>query len=299
MIPFFRRRQEEREELPKVFRQDIFPKNVKTQIWMIWQNAFEYRYQREKAEQTICLYLRKEIGVETIGAGLISGDMYGFNAWSYGMELKNFLFSSLHAEGQMGVDFSLTVVQCMLIYIKDEEKITDINKRFKIAGMGYRVIERKLIPFSNEHMIVEVVEPAIKLLHQKYFDAANKEFLQAFDSYKTGDYKESINAAIRAVESVLKSIADRTKKFSYSKTDTLTPLLKSFIGAGFLPAYFTNFANSLENVLKNAGEIRNAESGHGKADKASKDLEEHYVEYVLNQTASTILFIVQSSKLKG
>lgn len=290
--PFFQKQKEARGEVPTVFKTGIFPGNVKVQVWMV----FEQHYQQNTWKFTeVCIaivkYLREEIGCHQLIDGYFWGGDLMDKVYLYSKELQEFFYNT-----DKGVDYSLSVVDCITTQLSEEE-IEKINYRFRQAGMGYKIIEGNIIPYTDEHMMVNTIEPAIKLLHQKKFSAANAEFISAFEFYKKGNNKEAINAAIRCVETVLKTIADETGKFKYTNKDGLSKLIDSYVKSGILPKYFDNFSAHLSEVLKVPGVIRNQETGHGDSGIEADELDDYYVEYVLNLVASTVLFLIKSAGL--
>ena len=81
------------------------------------------------------------------------------------------------------------------IAITADDAITELNERFRRAGVGYRFEAGKLIRVDSELLHSEVVQPALGFLHQKGFEGPRAEFLKAHDHYRAGETKAAITEA--------------------------------------------------------------------------------------------------------
>ena len=87
--------------------------------------------------------------------------------------------------------------------------INELNNRFKEHGVGYQFIENKIIRTDSELLHVETVKPALNLLNQRHYKGAQQEFLGAYEHYRLGKNKESLNDCLKSFESTMKAICDK------------------------------------------------------------------------------------------
>ena len=73
-----------------------------------------------------------------------------------------------------------------------DNSISELNYRFKQYGLGYEFTNGELIKKTNEIIHSEIIQPALKLLHDEKFKGAEDEFLLAFSNYKDGKNKDAI-----------------------------------------------------------------------------------------------------------
>ena len=59
------------------------------------------------------------------------------------------------------------------------EAIEELNQRFREHGVGYQLSGGQIIRVDNEFVHAEVIKPALALLSDNVFAAANEEFLSA------------------------------------------------------------------------------------------------------------------------
>ncbi|MDP1797801.1 MAG: hypothetical protein Q8K78_09980 [Planctomycetaceae bacterium] len=166
----------------------------------------------------------------------------------------------------------------------------EINHRFKESGVGYYFDTHGsiLIRVDNTLTHDSAIKPVLQMLSEKRFKSANAEFLQAFDDYKKGDFSDCVVKCCAAFESVLKIICDG-KNWPYSHNDTCGPLVTAVVKNGALESMVIE-------PLKLIGIIRNKKSiAHG-AGTADKSVSEALARYCLNLTASSILYVVESTR---
>ena len=148
-------------------------------------------------------------------------------------------------------------------------------------------IPPQLIRKDNEHLHKEAVIPALRLLHEEGFAGADAEYRRAHEHYRKGAYKECLNECLKAFESTMKTICAR-KKWSYNQTDTASALIEICLNNGLLPSFMKPHLGAIPTV-------RNKLSGHGQGEHP-KDVPKFYAEYLLHETAATIVFLVDAYK---
>ncbi len=130
------------------------------------------------------------------------------------------------------------------------------------------------------------VEPALTLLRDKQLTSANKEFLDALEDYRKGDYGDCLVKCGSAFESTMKLICDR-KGWSYSQTDTARPLLQVIFQNSQLEQ------NHFEQALMNIATLRNKLSNAHGAGTQQRNIPQHLAKYAINATAAAILLLVE------
>lgn len=85
----------------------------------------------------------------------------------------------------------------------------DLNTMLEFHNSAYRIIDKKVIPISNEQELSEISE-ACKT-GQKAIDHHMKRAVEIFSNRETKDYQNTIKEAISAVEASVKLINGSTK----------------------------------------------------------------------------------------
>jgi hypothetical protein len=156
-----------------------------------------------------------------------------------------------------------------------------IEQDAKVIAAYPQVIRRE-----DEMTHTWAVEPTLTLLRDKSFTSANKEFIEALEDYRKGDYGDCLTKCGSSFESTMKIICDRNK-WPYKQTDTAAPLLKRILNNSQLdPSIF-------EQSLINIATIRNKLSKSHGSGVQQKNIPQHVAKYAINATAAAILLIVE------
>src|SRR5207249_9850420 len=97
----------------------------------------------------------------------------------------------------------------------------------------------------------EVVKPALSILAEKRFRAANEEFGKAHQHYRQRRYQESIADCLKAFESTMKVIC-ATHKWPSNPGVTAKALIKTCFDHDLIPGYLESQFASLRSVWKAA-----------------------------------------------
>ena len=128
--------------------------------------------------------------------------------------------------------------------------------------------------------------PTLELLREPGYEFANKEFLEALEDYRKGDYGDCLTKCGSSFESVLKILC---KKKGWPHTgDTAAPLLRAVIDGSGLESFF-------EAPLIVVATIRNKLSKAHGSGTSPRDVTEAKAEYAINATAAAILLLVKHS----
>ena len=176
-----------------------------------------------------------------------------------------------------------------------DDAITELNERFRRAGVGYLFEGGMIMRVDSELVHSEVVQPALQFLNEPGFEGPREEFLRAHGHYRSGEMEDAIIDANNAFESTLKAVCDQ-RDWSYEAGARASDLLRLVRREGLLPQYLDNSFDQLSATLSSGlPQVRNEHGahGHGSTPRTTPD----YVgAYALHLAAANILFIVEAHK---
>ncbi len=177
--------------------------------------------------------------------------------------------------------------------IDPDNAIEELNARFKEHGVGYQFESNEIIRVDSQFIHSEAVKPTLTLLgSKKTYKGANEEFLKAHEHYRHRRYKESLVEALKAFESVMKTIC-HNQKWTYSQTDTAKKLIEILFQNNLVPTYMQAQFTSLRTLLESGvPTVRNKLGGHGQG-TANITVSESLASYALNLSAANILLLVR------
>lgn len=197
------------------------------------------------------------------------------------------------------------------ISISPENAVKELNHRFKENNLGYEYIDGKIIRIDRKFTHNEIVKPALKLLYEEEFEAANEEFITAHIKYREGcakgsveDYKNAIINCNKAFESTMKIICERKKELvpTYNNKHTANELINDLIQAKIIPNHLENSFHGLKNALKgikasleNGLPVIRNRVGHGNGINIEV-VNEELVTYAINMAATNIVLLVNIYK---
>lgn len=173
--------------------------------------------------------------------------------------------------------------------------IEELNIRFKENGVGYQFVEGEIVRVDSELIHVEAVKPALKLLNETNYLGAQQEFLSAYEHYRHGKHKESLNDCLKSFESTMKAICDK-HEWPYQTNDTAKKLIQVCFENGLVPTFWQHQFTSLHSLLESGIPTgRNKLSGHGQGTSLTV-VPDYLVAYMLHMTASTLVFLTTAEK---
>ena len=304
---FSKRQKKLKGDVPDVYTYDNVPNALRVQIVHIWydvignsDNYFSYRENVKSAYKFIVDTLCREYGF----FHLPSHDKY--NDRMYLNELANFFLNEKEIEKVIDViELSFNVINH---FTKDynylnrhnsseliEDAINELNNRFKEHGIGFQFVENEIIRIDSELLHTEAVKPALKLLNQKNYQGTQEEFLSAYEHYRHGKNKESLNDCLKAFESTMKAICDK-HKWQYQANATAKTLIQICFDKDLVPSFWQTQLTSLRSMLESSIPTgRNKLSGHGQGTE-STTIPNYLVAYMLHMTASTLVFLTTAEK---
>lgn len=300
---FTKRQKQLKGEVADIWIYDPIPTPLRVQIANIWLDCFGDS-QGNPAYQFLHKTLANEFGMFNfpITSQGDAGALIDFfvnrasTAQALDMIHVSFQYACFHHASE-----EIQSRQWRAIYrvkITSDQAISELNSRFLEHGLGYQFVAGDspgLVKKANEHLHEEAVTPALRLLREEGFKGANEEYRTAHEHYRHGRQKECLNECLKAFESTMKTICKR-RKWPYKETDTAKSLIDTCLKKGLLPAslqsHLTTIAAALESAIPT---LRNKMSGHGDGDEPKK-VPQFYAEYLLHETAVTIVFMVEALK---
>ena len=298
MKPFFRRKQEERGEIPSVWQRDDFSHNIKNQIWLELKESERFFICGgygitlfDKIVNNISNYIKLETGttscINNNGAdfcyGCLMTGILGFNKTDIAFTIvESFLNRLISFDA-----FDILEPKSDIIRI-----VENVNYRFREARIGYQfnVDAKCLLPFDDEIIFENAIEPAFNFLNVNGFEKAKSLFKDAFNYYINKDYEDAVNNCTKALESVIKTILQK-QGVEYTKKDGITRLIDLLFSLDTFKAEHNDFICGLRNVFKEIPAVRNKESGHGKAESEIGNLDEPKTKLILNLAATLITYL--------
>lgn len=171
-----------------------------------------------------------------------------------------------------------------------------LNTKFLEYGFGYEfnLDCGHIIRVDNKLTHQEIVKPSLHLLTDKRFLSANDEYLKAHEAYKNGNSKEVFINCCSSLESVMKIVIG-LNDWEMPRSSTSSLLIDTLIENKFFKPYYSNILNNLKEVISITSKVRNKEGGHGAGtEELCNDMS--LMTYVINITASTILFLMEHQK---
>ena len=278
---FSYRKQVANGDTPDVYAYDDLPKSLRVQVVRILTNAVNQH--GEHAWASIHDALAQEYGVFELGEQPRA-------SWSSHRRCAEFLC------GSSSVDQALDMIEVAMSYaaqncdpLATHNAIMELNERFRRASVGYRYEDGKVCRVDSELFHSEVVQPALRFLHERGFEGPRDEFMQAHGHYRAGETKDAIIDANNAFESTLKTICDQ-RGWQYQNGARASDLLKVVREKGLLPDYLGNSFDQLAATLKSGlPKVRGEEGAHGQGSRP-RATPDYVAAYALHLAAAKILF---------
>jgi Domain of unknown function (DUF7014)/AbiJ N-terminal domain 4/HEPN domain len=177
--------------------------------------------------------------------------------------------------------------------VSAEDALYELNQRFIENGVGFQHENGGLVCLDSTYLHAEVVKPALTILGQEPFGAANEDFVTAHKHYRTGDYKDCIVACQRAFESTLKAIC-AARGWPFAPGDRAPELVTIVRKHGLFPAYLDKGFDTYIALLKTGlPGVRNNAGGHGD-EPAALPVPAYIAGYALHLSAANILIVVEA-----
>jgi len=297
---FSKRQRALRGDIPDVYTYDDLPEPLRVQIVHIIRDAFGRDYfgedvaaVYESMQDTLC----REYGV--------------FELTKYAKSKEESVLSFFLQEESTEKALDVVELSFRIInrFIRDnaeyayrtrerklssDEAINELNFRFKEHGIGYQFESNDLIRIDSDFLHAEAVKPVLTVLRGKAYQGANEEFLFAHEHYRHKRYKESVVNALKAFESTMKTIC-ALRNWPTQPNDTAKNLIATCVSNGLFPSYLESQFGSLRSLLESGiPTVRNKNGGHGQGLELV-EVPDYLARYVLNMTATSVLFLVEAN----
>lgn len=302
ILSLYSKRRKARENPPDVYRYDTVPQDLRVQIVHIWRDAFgeiEEMYGQNDAwrlTKWIHNALCREYGLFRLGH---QGEPY-FNA------LMNFFLQCADTDRVIDiVELSFRAIDKIVrdepgkysAKVSPDDAIEELNARFREHGVGFEYQSGEMIRVDSQLIHSDAIKPALQLLRSRKFEGANDEFLKAFEHYRHGRYKESLNECLKAFESTLKTIC-KNHHWHVDDNATAKTLIDVCLRNGLLPPFLQSQFSAVRALLESGIPTgRNKLSGHGQGADAVA-VPRYFASYILHLTGTTILLLVEADEEK-
>lgn len=302
---FSKRQKKLHGEVADVYTYKELPRPLRVQIVYIWTDTLGHASNRldervHSAYKYIVEALRREYGLFILPGVTTSSHL------EYVSELINFFLQESDIERALdAIELSFKVIDLFTreyIYLRKsnasecaDRAISELNTRFKEHGIGFQFVNGEIIRVDSELIHAEAVKPALRLLNSKQYQGAQQEFLSAYEHYRHGKHKESLNDCLKAFESTMKSICDK-RKWPYKNSATATSLIQICLDRNLVPLFWQQQFGSLRSMLESSIPTgRNRLSSHGQGSKPTI-IPGYLVAYMLHMTASTLVFLTTAEQ---
>ena len=176
-----------------------------------------------------------------------------------------------------------------------DEALEEINARFKEHAIGYQYTDPYIIRMDSEITHEEIVKPALTVLRGEMYAAAQAEFLKGHKHYRKGEFSDALTECCKAFESTMKVICSK-RKWTVDKNAPASTLVKACLDNGFI-SFFGKATLVALRACSNPPfqpreQAKRTRSGNGGRPQCPGEP----ARYVLNMTASTILFLAEADR---
>ena len=304
---YWKRQKQIRNEFPDVFQYETLPREFKIQVVQIWLEDLCAcaAYGENEYFKDIVRALRRDFGVWRLPP--TETDHFEDDSG----ELIRFFMAEKDIEKALSV-IELTFAK--ELFIRDDfaslnepavtrlnRSVEELNHRFKEHGIGFQLVEDKIICMNSQFTHTEIIKPSLKLLNceEKIWAGAEEEFLKAHEHYRKGDNKNAIVWCNKAFESVMKAICIKRQWMTSqaAKKATASQLVTMCVNEGLIPEFWKDkYTNGLTVLLKHGVPTgRNNLGSHGQGDEITK-VQSHAVCYMLNMTGAAIKFLIEAEE---
>lgn len=216
-----------------------------------------------------------------------------------GEELEHYIETSSDEEALDAIEFIFRFIRRRAregygeTQVEAKAAIEEFNIRCRRAGYGYEFSGSALVRIDSQVLHAEAVRPALVLLSDLAFASANAEFRSAHEHWRNGNLSEVLVDCLKAFESTIKIIATESG-WALPDRPTASQLVQMIYDNGLIPDYYLTHFSGIRSTLESGiATPRNRVGGHGAGAASVTQPDRQLVQYVMNLTASTILFLVE------
>jgi hypothetical protein len=150
------------------------------------------------------------------------------------------------------------------INLMESEGFTrDVQQILEEERIAFEFVRGQMVPFESKELHQAVVEPAMRLLHDPRFQAAEKSYQHALEEVTKGKPGDAITDAGTALQEMLTTLG--------CDGDSLGPLIKSAKAKGLLAAHDVRMTQAIADTMAWVSADRDEKGDSHKADAAAKE----------------------------
>lgn len=276
-------------------RYDEIPDKIRMQILLSLDNAIklDQKSVSEDEEETfkfLAKFFREELGVAKLYQAYSAKDE--FSNWFLKSDDLNHVVDAIEM-----VCWTIQFMAKRSDYDAPNLKrvIRVINGRLMEAGIGFQYENGAVIEASSKYLHAEVIVPALKLLSDKKYEAANNEFMSAHKAFREDDYEKCLSECCKAFESVIKVIAAE-RDWEVGSDPTAKALVKAVFDNKLIPDFLASEFAGIRTVLESGvATVRNKSGGHGAGTKV-RVVPRRLAAFQLHQTAAAITLMTEANE---
>lgn len=311
MKPFFRRKQEERGEIPQIYQRKNIPQTLKTQIWLELKQTGKILIDASSDITSpsyipfwniVSVAVYNKLQKDTGSLGVNQLDYYANDSY-----LQGLFFNGI--KGFNPDEIMLTIVEDILnFYLKsldnfseliDKRKfilgiIDSVNYRFRESRVGYQynIDSNCILPFDDEIIFKNAIEPTFNYLNISGYEKAKSSYKSAYEYFLDKKYDDCVRHTCLALESAIRTVLQK-KGIALSEKDGLSKFIDLLFDNKVIPMEHSDFASGLKNVFKEIPKFKNKNSGHGLSEFDKRKTSEAKAKLVLNLAATLITFMAE------
>lgn len=226
MKPFFRRKQEERGEIPQIYQRKNIPQTLKTQIWLELKQTNKIyvsvgmRYFPLCNFISVAVYNKLQKDTGSLGVVPLNYDDAGE---SY---LQDLFFNGI--KGFNSDEIMLTIVEDILnFYLKSLDNFSEligkrkfilgiidsVNYRFRESHVGYQynIDSNCILPFDDKIIFKNAIEPAFNYLNISGYEKARSSYKSAYEYFLDKKYDDCVRHTCLALESAISTVLQKKR----------------------------------------------------------------------------------------
>lgn len=300
IVNLYSKRKNAKERPPSdVYTYDSIPKSLRSQLKQMINegvnnvssnyNSYQYLHIQRGTIKSAVSILRREYGRDELSRQHYQGEL---------AELLGFIDECSVDEFLDCVELYARMIEIAPDLRSDEASsyIVEINHRLREAGLGYELIEAKIIRIDSTILHSEVLKPTLTILSSEViYRGAEQEIHLAFEKFKQNDNKGAVHEALKAFESTMKAIIDK-RNWGRDEGATASKLIAICLSNELIPSYMQTHFSALKSILESGvPTIRNKTSGHGQG-SSIKNLDDHYASYTLYTALANIKLLIDCEK---
>ncbi len=291
----YSRRKRAAQQKGDVYQYDVMSPKLRQQILFIfeyWNELLQAYGNNYPISTPIVAEMKKELGLPKL-CSYPQSDHHEFKEWFLEHDELDDLLDAIEIGVMMAEYHANDRHDNSKQIVKDG--ISEINARALEDGFGFQIDDSQIMQIDTKFTHLEITIPALYLLNDSIYSGANREFRQAFEEYKSGNYDDCIHDCCNAFESVLKVILTQ-KNWEFNSTDSARKLLAIAFDNKLIPLYMQNEFNGLRAIFESGvPTVRNKEAGHGTGVNP-RNIPKFIASFQLHQTAAAIILLAEAAK---